>query len=189
MNKYPELVWQLERAAFIQGISARTQVIAVADGGNGLREALEKQFPRLIFILDRPHLKQHFYAGAEAIGIMGIERHTWVSDKLHLIDCGGVKQVIWQLKSYQGQGIKRIINLSEYLKRFSDAVHYERFLAQSFPIGSGEVESAHRYIPQKRLKIPGATWHPDTVNPMLALRIIRANGWWEDFWTKQSASH
>lgn len=69
------------------------------------------------------------------------------------------------------------------------AVHYERFLAQGFPIGSGEVESAHRYIPQKRLKIPGATWHPYTVNPMLALRIIRANGWWEDFWTKQSASH
>ncbi len=55
------------------------------------------------------------------------------------------------------------------------------------PIGSGEIESAHRYIPQKRLKIPGATWHPDTVNPMLALRIVRANGWWDDFWTKQSA--
>ncbi len=189
MSQYPEIVWYLERAAFVQGMSTRTQVIAVADGGNGLREALEKQFPRLTFILDRPHLKQHLYAGAEAIGLTGIERHTWVSNKLHLIDSGRVKLVILQLKSYQGQGIKRIINLSEYLERFSDAVHYERFLAQGFPIGSGEVESAHRYIPQKRLKIPGATWHPDTVNPMLALRIIRANDWWEDFWTKQSASH
>jgi hypothetical protein len=49
------------------------------------------------------------------------------------------------------------------LKRFSDAVHYEQLLAQGLPIGSGEVESAHRYIPQKRLKIPGATWHPDIV--------------------------
>jgi hypothetical protein len=35
---------------------------------------------------------------------------------------------------------------------------------------------------QERLKIPGACWHPDTVNPMLALRVIRANGWWEPFW-------
>ena len=94
--------------------------------------------------------------------------------------------VILQLKSYQGQGIKRIINLSEYLERFSDAVHYKRFLAQGLPVGSGEVERAHRYIPQKRLKLPGANWHPDTVNPMLALRIIRANGWWEGFWTQQS---
>ena len=52
-----------------------------------------------------------------------------------------------------------------------------------YPKVSGEIESAHRYIPQKRLKIPGATWHPDNINPMLALRIIRANNWWHDFGT------
>ncbi len=48
---------------------------------------------------------------------------------------------------------------------------------------SRKIDSAHRYIPQKRLKIPGATWHPDTINPMLALRIIKANDWWSDFWS------
>jgi hypothetical protein len=32
------------------------------------------------------------------------------------------------------------------------------------------------------MKIPGAIWHPDTVNPMPALRVIRANDWWDDFW-------
>jgi len=189
MSQYPEIVWHLERAAFIQGMSTRTQVIAVADGGNGLREALEKQFPRLTFILDRPHLKQHLYIGAEAMGLTGCERHDWVCDKLRLIDRGKVQQVIRTLMGYRGIGAERINNLYEYLERFCDAVHYEKFLAQGLPIGSGEVESAHRYIPQKRLKLPGATWHPDTVNPMLALRIIRANNWWEDFWTKQSASH
>ena len=93
-----------------------------------------------------------------------------------------------KLGNYQGQGKKRIGNLSQYLQRFSDAVSYEKFVSLGFPIGSGEVESAHRYIPQKRLKIPGATWHPDTINPMLALRIIRANDWWQDFWTQQAAT-
>jgi hypothetical protein len=185
MGKYPEVVGHLVSAAIVQGMSVRTQVIAVADGGNGLREALQQQFPRMTFILDRPHLKQHLYAGAEAIGLTGRERHSWVSDKLQLIDIGLVKLAIWQLNNYWGQGKERIANLSEYLQRFSDAVSYEEFLAQGLPIGSGEVESAHRYIPQKRLKIPGATWHPNTVNPMLALRIIRANNWWEDFWTQQ----
>ena len=82
--------------------------------------------------------------------LTGIERHTWVSDKLHLIDQGLVKLVVLQLKGYQGQGRKRITNLSEYLERFADTVHYEKFLAQGLPIGLGEVESAHRYIPQKR---------------------------------------
>lgn len=56
------------------------------------------------------------------------------------------------------------------------------FARVGLPVGSGEIESAHRYIPQKRLKIPGACWHPNTINPMLALRIIRANNWWQDFW-------
>ena len=92
------------------------------------------------------------------------------------------------LKKYRGQGQKRIANLFEHLQRFVDAVNYDYFRAIGLPIGSGEVESAHRYIPQKRLKISGATWHPDTINPMLALRIIRANNWWSDFWTQQGAA-
>jgi hypothetical protein len=188
MGFYPEVVRHLASAAIVQGMSVRTQVIAVADGGNGLREALHQQFPRMTFILDRPHLKQHLYAGAEAMGLTGSVRHSWVSDKLQLIDLGLVNLAIWQLGNYQGQGIKRITNLSQYLQRFSDAVSYEKFLSLGLPIGSGEVESAHRYIPQKRLKIPGATWHPNTINPMLALRIIRANDWWQDFWTQQAAT-
>jgi hypothetical protein len=186
MSKYPEVVGQLVSAAFDRGMSKRSQVYAIADGGNGLCEALQAKFPQLTFILDRPHLKQHLYEGAEAIGLTGFERHNWVNDKLHQIDSGGVRQVIRTLKGYQGQGQERITSLFKYLKRFKDAVNYDYFRTQGLPIGSGEVESAHRYIPQKRLKISGATWHPDTINPMLALRIIRANGWWEDFWTRQS---
>lgn len=139
MNKYPEIVWRLERAAFIQGMSTRTQVIAVADGGNGLREALEKQFPGLTFILDRPHLKQHLYASAEVIGLSDKERHDWVSNKLRLIECGKVQQVIRALKSYCGKGRERIINLYKYLERFADAVDYDRFREAGIPIGSGEV--------------------------------------------------
>ena len=75
------------------------------------------------------------------------------------------------------------------MERFSDASHYEFFRYLGLPIGSGEIESAHRYIPQKRLKISGATWHPTTINPMLALRVIRANGWWSDFWLKIRQIH
>jgi hypothetical protein len=186
MSKYPEVVQQLVSAAVDQGMSARSQVYAVADGGNGLREALEAQFPNLTFILDRPHLKQHLYSGAEAIGLIAEDRHKWVSDRLHLIDAGDVRKVIRTLLKYRGIGQKRIASLIEHLQRFVGAVDYDYFRASGLPIGSGEVESAHRYIPQKRLKIPGATWHPDTVNPMLALRIIRANGWWDDFWTRAS---
>ena len=79
----------------------------------------------------------------------------------------------------ENERLRRLIN---HLKRFEDAVDYGRFKDQGWPVGSGEVESAHRYVPQARLKIPGACWHPSSVNPMLALRVVRANQWWDDFW-------
>ena len=80
----------------------------------GARVALQAQFPNVRFILDRPHLKQHLYEGTEAIGLTGSECHKWVSDNLHKIDSGEVRQVIKSLKGYRGQGQERITNLSEY---------------------------------------------------------------------------
>jgi len=76
--------------------------------------------------------------------------------------------------------------LAKHLTRFKDCLHYEAYKAADWPIGSGEIESAHRQIPQPRLKIAGACWHPDTINPMLALRVARANGWWPDYWEQQA---
>ena len=37
-----------------------------------------------------------------------------------------------------------------YLSRRLDQIDYQSALAQGLPIGSGEIESAHRYIVQKR---------------------------------------
>lgn len=182
MGQYPEVVQQLKNAAIAQGLSTFTLVYGLADGGNGLREALEEEFSHFQFILDRSHLKQHLYATAEAMELTGKIRFIWLKHTLDLIDKGQVKKVISRLRHWQGNGQQRVLNLTKYLERFRDALHYEKYQSLGLPIGSGEIESAHRYIPQKRLKIPGATWHPDTINPMLALRVIRANDWWNDFW-------
>jgi hypothetical protein len=51
------------------------------------------------------------------------------------------------------------------------------------PIGSGEIESAHRYVFQNRLKIAGGWWKMENLGKMIALRVLRANGGWEDYWS------
>lgn len=98
------------------------------------------------------------------------------------MEIGKARVVIDELTEHRGRGKKRVLRLVAHLRRFEDAVAYETYRAQGLPTGDGEIESAHRYIPQKRLKLPGASWKPDTINPMLALRVLRANGWWSDFW-------
>lgn len=54
-------------------------------------------------------------------------------------------------------------------------------LKNKLPIGSGEIESAHRYIIQKRLKIAGAWWDINNAENILALRTCRANAVWEKY--------
>ena len=61
----------------------------------------------------------------------------------------------------------------------------------NLPIGSGELESVHPYLRQKRLKHAGAWWEATNAeNIMLALRVLQENGGWENYrgeHTKQAA--
>ena len=43
------------------------------------------------------------------------------------------------------------------------------------------IESAHRYVFQKRLKISGAWWKMENLKKVIALRVLRANGDWH-YW-------
>ena len=183
MASYPEVVEQLVDAAALAGMTAETQVVGVADGGNGLKEELERQFESIQFILDKTHLKDHLYETAEALGIERKARPGWVTTRLEAISSGEVMRIINEFEEvYRTTQSHRVKRLLGYLQRFVHAVNYQDFKACGYPIGSGEIESAHKSVPQQRLKLPGACWHPDSINPMLALRIVRANGWWEGFW-------
>ena len=54
-----------------------------------------------------------------------------------------------------------------YLSNRTDQLDYKNALENGLPIGSGEIESAHRYVIQKRLKLSDAWWKASNVNPML----------------------
>ena len=187
MDTYPEVISQLFSAGVSHGLSPDTETIGVADGGNGLMEELQAQFPNLTFVLDRPHVVQHLYETAEAMALEKEAQHDWASRQIGRIDAGHVQMVIEELHQHRGEGRERTRQLAQYLHRFRRCVHYEAYKARGLPVGSGQVESAHRWIPQKRLKLPGAFWKADTINPMLALRVLRANGWWQEYWTSPNA--
>lgn len=72
-----------------------------------------------------------------------------------------------------------------YFERNADAVAYAEYRRAGWSTASSEVESAHRHAVQSRLKIPGAWWHPEGVDDILALRMLRANGWWDDYCNDQ----
>ena len=75
-----------------------------------------------------------------------------------------------------------------YICNRPEQFDYPHALASGLPIGSGEIESAHRYVIQERLKLPGAWWKAANADKMLALRTTRANGNWETYWSSAKAA-
>jgi hypothetical protein len=188
LDSHEAVVSDLFSAACKRGLSPQTLTVACTDGGNGIREEIEAQFPRVQYVLDRAHAKSHVYETADAMGLKDPVREQWVGLQMARLDEGKVEQTLNELDAHRGRGRMRAQRLHSYLTRFKDAVHYAKYRQAGFPIGSGEIESAHRAIPQKRLKLPGAWWNEKTVNPMLALRLLRANGWWSDFWHQRKTA-
>jgi hypothetical protein len=75
-----------------------------------------------------------------------------------------------------------------YLRNRPHHLDYKGALEKGLPIGSGELESAHRYVLQQRLTLSGAWWNADNVQPLLALRVVRANEDWEKDWENLAAA-
>jgi hypothetical protein len=69
-----------------------------------------------------------------------------------------------------------------YIKNLPHRPDYKDALAQGLHIGSKEIESVRRYINQQLLKLPDTWRAPHKVESMLALRIIRANNKWNEYW-------
>ncbi len=69
-----------------------------------------------------------------------------------------------------------------YLINRPGQFNYQDAIQDDLPIGSGEIESAHRYVIQERLKLSGCWWKLENAMTMLALRVLRANGDWDSYW-------
>ena len=78
-----------------------------------------------------------------------------------------------------------------WVRDLSNPLHqldYKGAIEKGLPLGSGEIESAHRYVIPHRLKLPGAWGKAANVEPRLALRVVRANGDWDQYWEQLAAA-
>ncbi len=75
-----------------------------------------------------------------------------------------------------------------YFSNRSEQLDYATAQQKGLPISSGLIEGAHRHVLQKRLKLSGAWWKRNNLKHMVALRIIRANKQWDDYWDSAKAA-
>ena len=120
------------------------------------------------------------------------QRNVWLEGCKKSLRESQIDTVITRLKNLapgiEGkEGTEALDTAIAYIEKRRHQLDYRAAIRQELPIGSGEVESAHRHILQKRLKIPGAWWRLERAEEMAHLRAMRANQRWDDFWKMKCA--
>ena len=82
------------------------------------------------------------------------------------------------------EALKAIDNCWVYLNGHRGRTDYGTFRRGGYPLGSGGMESANKFICHVRLKRSGAWWYEANSNQMLALRCAKYNGTFDQVFTR-----
>ncbi len=158
----------------------RVRLCVVADGAKWIWKHVKELFPNSREILDYYHCSEHIHEIAELkYGGEGIKALEWVESTMARLFNGEVGPVVAGLRRMRGDNEEtsgRIEKIAGYLERNAAKINYHSSRKAGYPIGSGGIESAHKFISQVRLKRSGAWWFVLNGNRMLALRCARYNG-------------
>lgn len=77
---------------------------------------------------------------------------------------------------------KKADECARYLKNKAPFLDYPTALKRGWPIATGVIEGAVRYIVRDRFDITGARWSLEGAEAMLKIRAVRANGDWVCYW-------
>ena len=77
---------------------------------------------------------------------------------------------------------KKADKCASYLKHKQPHLNYPEALVHGWPIATGVIEGAVRYVCRDRMDVTGARWSVDGAEAVLKLRAMRANGDWPAYW-------
>lgn len=178
---------QMFSCAIEAGFGGQTYLHAVGDGATWIADQVEEQFGRNgHYLVDFYHVCEYLGAAGRAI-VAAPQLEDWMETQKERLKNNQAEQVIETLRPYlepeeQGDPAAPVRCCHRYLSQRLPQLAYQKALDRDLPIGSGEIESAHRYVVQQRLKRPGSWWRIDHAEHMLALRLLRANRKWSSYW-------
>jgi hypothetical protein len=179
---------RLAVCALQAGAGSQTKIHGVGDGAVWIIEQMEAQFgSQGKYLVDFYHLCD--YLAAAGAVIAGNDQPAWMEEKKDWLKDNRWKDVLEALRpSLEPANIPDseapVRTCFRYISNHSNFLDYKSALAADLPIGSGEIESGHRYVFQDRLKIAGSWWKVENLKKMIALRVVRVNRGWEDYWSQ-----
>lgn len=175
------------------GENAHTMV-AVQDGALWIQSFIDYHCPQAVRVIDFAHALE--YVATVGRTILGAETDAFqqwygrMSKQLGRQPPQRTVNDLWLLSRQhpdhpEGGTIEMAIR---YLEKRLPMIDYPHFRRQQIPIGSGNVESGHKVVMQKRMKQAGMRWAEENLNPMLALRVALCNQTWHSTWREIEAA-
>jgi hypothetical protein len=171
----------------------RKQWVALVDGAETqlglLLCAAESYGVKLVIILDLIHVLEYLWKAARALhGADEAGAETWVRERMLEILRGRSSVVAAGMtRSATLRGIpatarEPIDRCANYLIKYREFLRYDEYLAKGYPIATGVIEGACRYLVKDRMEITGARWSLEGAEAVLQLRSLRASGDFDEYW-------
>ena len=178
-----------------------TKLHVVADGAPWIACQVEEQFgEQANFLIDFYHVSEYLAAASELLG--KDKKQAWLAKQQRRLKASKTNDVLQELVSLEEIEKANLTSAGKtmsatkeeqpastcrrYIENRVQYLDYKRALKAGLPISSGETESGHRWIIQKRLKISGAWWTLTNAQRMLKLRTMRASREWDSYWRRVS---
>jgi hypothetical protein len=181
--------WVWREVALKAGLGKKTLVHGLGDGAPWIVDKFRDNFGQQgSYLLDFYHVSEYLAQAATKIARSDKQREWTRRQQGRLLNNQSGK-VLRSLQPHLEPPDTEEAPVSaahRYLSERHDCLDYASARASNLPIGSGEIESGHRHVIQKRLKIAGAWWKPINAQALLNLRTARANHQWSHYWITQN---
>jgi hypothetical protein len=187
-----ELAARLRRQAAQVGMDRAEQWVALTDGGSGLDDFMDKNFPRATRVLDFYHAAEHLgdlakaYIGGDA-GTAEALTDRWSHQMKH--EGGGAILATLEALELNGRSpaareAHRLV--TGYVRKNLHRMDYPRYREEGWQIGSGHIEAACKTVVNQRLKQSGMRWGGDGADAVCHLRALYEGetGQWDAFWER-----
>jgi hypothetical protein len=143
----------------------------------------------ITIILDLLHVASYVWKAGHALHGRGTRKaETWVRERILEILRGHSSQVAAgmrrsaTMRSMTRKARQPVDTCADYLLKYRDFLHYDEYLSAGYPIATGVIEGACRYLVKDRMEITGAIWRLDSAEAVLQLRALRASGDFGEYW-------
>ena len=157
--------------------------IFIADGAPWIWRWVTEKYPDAVQVLDYFHAMEYAHDFAKVAFKEKTEYDNWIGGVENYLLTDRVEALTrhfdWLAERVVPESLPMLTRLKEYYLKNLHRMYYGTLRKNGVFIGSGAIESAHRNVIQKRMKLSGQRWSIKGARAMLQLRVTKNSAKWD----------